>query len=77
MRGNPLLRDRLPAFLVKTFILHYHDTIHMPDARDLFTHPTELVKHGRLDEALTLFQAFLKTDSNNSAVWNNPGIIRF
>ena len=77
MRGNPLLRDRLPAFLVKTFILHYHDTIHMPDARDPFGEANELVELGRLDEALAIFQALLKTDSNNATLWNNVGIIRF
>jgi tetratricopeptide (TPR) repeat protein len=49
----------------------------MPDARDLFTQANELVEPGRLDEALTLFQALLKTDSNNATVWNNIGIIRF
>ena len=49
----------------------------MPVARDLFSEATELVKPGQLDEALALFPALLKTDSNNSAVWNNPGIIRF
>jgi len=49
----------------------------MPDARDLFTRANELVKHGLLDEALALFPALLKTDSNNATLWNNVGIIRF
>jgi Flp pilus assembly protein TadD len=60
-----------------TFILHYHDTIHMPDVRDLFSEATELAEQGRLDEALALFQALLKTDSNNATIWNNIGIILF
>ena len=49
----------------------------MPDAPDLFSEANELVELGRLDEALTLFQALLKTDSNNSTIWNNIGIILF
>ena len=49
----------------------------MPDAHDQFTQATELVKPGRLDEALILFQAILKTDSNNATIWNTMGIIRF
>ena len=49
----------------------------MPDAHDLFSEANELVELGQLDGALTLFQALLKTDSNNSAVWTNTGIIRF
>jgi tetratricopeptide (TPR) repeat protein len=36
-----------------------------------------MLTYGRLDEALTLFQVLLKTDSNNAIVWNNIGIIRF
>jgi tetratricopeptide (TPR) repeat protein len=60
-----------------TFILHYHDTIHMSDVRDLFSEATELAEQGQLDEALALFQALLKTDSNNATVWNNVGIILF
>jgi len=38
----------------------------MSDARDLFSKATELAEQGQLDEALTLFQALLKTDSNNA-----------
>lgn len=49
----------------------------MPDARDLFSEANELVELGRLDEALALFQALLKTDSNNVTIWNSIGIIRF
>jgi len=49
----------------------------MPDSQDLFTQATELVELGRLDEALAIFQALLKTDSNNATVWNNLGIILF
>jgi len=49
----------------------------MPDAPDLFSEATELVELGRLDEALALFQALLKTDSNNATLWNNIGIILF
>jgi len=49
----------------------------MPDSQDQFTQATELVELGRLDEALALFQALLKTDSNNAAIWNNIGIIQF
>ena len=49
----------------------------MPDAPDLFSEATELAEQGLLDEALTLFQALLKTDSNNATLWNNIGIIQF
>jgi len=49
----------------------------MPDAPDLFSEAIELVEQGQLDEALDIFQALLKTDSNNAIVWNNIGIIRF
>ena len=49
----------------------------MPDFQDQFTQATELVELGRLDEALTLFQIHLKTDSNNATIWNNIGIILF
>ena len=49
----------------------------MPDSQDLFIQATELVELGRLDEALTLFQTLLKTDSNNVTLWNNTGIILF
>ena len=49
----------------------------MPDVPDLFSEANELVELGRLDEVLTLFQALLKTDSNNATLWNNIGIIRF
>jgi len=50
-----------------------HDT--MPDSQDQYTQATELVELGRLEEALTIFQALLKTDSNNATIWNNIGII--
>jgi tetratricopeptide (TPR) repeat protein len=43
----------------------------------LFSEATELVELGRLDEALTIFQELLKTDSNNATIWNNIGIILF
>ena len=49
----------------------------MPDSQDQFTQATELVELGRLDEAITLFRALLKTDSNNATIWNNLGIILF
>ena len=49
----------------------------MPDAPDLFNEATELAELGRLDEALVIFQALLKTDSNNATIWNNVGIILF
>jgi len=49
----------------------------MPDAPDLFSEATELAKQGLLDEALAIFQALLKTDSNNATIWNNIGIIKF
>jgi len=78
--GKPRSRIQSPLFprasIITIFILHYHDTIHMPDARDLFSEATELVELGRLDEALALFQTIVKTDSNNTTVWNNLGIIR-
>jgi tetratricopeptide (TPR) repeat protein len=65
------------ASIITTFILHSHDTIHMPDTQDQYTRATELAKEGLLDEALAIFQALLKTDSNNATIWNNIGIIRF
>jgi tetratricopeptide (TPR) repeat protein len=49
----------------------------MPDAPDLFSEATELIELGRLDEALAIFQALLKIDSNNATIWNNIGIILF
>ena len=49
----------------------------MPDSQDLFTQATDLVELGLLDEALTIFQTLLKTDSNNAVIWNNVGIIQF
>ena len=49
----------------------------MPNAPDLFSEATDLAEPGRLDEALALFQALLKTDSNNATIWNNLGIILF
>ena len=57
--------------------LQHYDTLIMPDAPDLFSEATELVELGRLDEALAIFQALLKTDSNNATIWNNLGIILF
>jgi len=36
-----------------------------------------LIVHVERDEALALFQALLKTDSNNATLWNTIGIIRF
>lgn len=49
----------------------------MPDSPDLFSEATELVELGRLDEALAIFRTLLKTDSNNSVLWNSIGIILF
>jgi tetratricopeptide (TPR) repeat protein len=49
----------------------------MPDSQDLFTQATDLAELGRLEEALTIFQILLKTDSNNAVIWNNVGIIQF
>jgi len=60
-----------------TFIHHSLNILMMPDSHDQFTKATELVKPGRLDEALILFQALLKTDTNNATIWNTLGIIRF
>ena len=60
-----------------TFIHHSLNTLMMPDSHDQFTQATELVKPNRLDEAPILFQALLKTDSNNATIWNTMGIIRF
>ena len=54
-----------------------HNTLNMPDAPDLFSEAIELVEQGQLDEALDIFQALLKTDSNNATIWNNIRIIRF
>jgi tetratricopeptide (TPR) repeat protein len=62
---------------ITSFILHYLDRIHMPDARDLFSEATELAEQGQLDEALAIFQALLKTDSNTTTIWNNIGIVLF
>jgi tetratricopeptide (TPR) repeat protein len=49
----------------------------MPDVPDVFSAANDLVELGRLDEALSLFQALLKTDSNNASLWNSLGIIQF
>jgi len=49
----------------------------MPDAFDLFNKATELAEQGQLEQALVLFQALLKTDSNNATIWNNIGILQF
>jgi len=49
----------------------------MPNAPDLFSEATELAEGGFLDEAFSVFQTLLKTDSNNATIWNNIGIIRF
>ena len=49
----------------------------MPDSQDPFIQATELAEGGLLDEALTIFQTIIKTDSNNAIVWNNIGIIQF
>ena len=49
----------------------------MPDAPDLFSEAIELAEGGLLDEALTVFQTLLKTDSNNANAWYNVGIILF
>jgi len=56
---------------------HSCNNLIMPDSQDQFTQATELVELGRLDEAITLFRALLKTDSNNATIWNNLGIILF
>ena len=60
-----------------TFIFPHYDTIHMPNAFDLFREATELAEQGQLDEALAIFQTLIRTDSNNAAIWNNIGLIRF
>ena len=49
----------------------------MSSAREQFAQATDLAELGRYDEALALFQALLKTDSNNATIWNNIGIIQF
>ena len=49
----------------------------MPDEREQFSEAADLAELGRYDEALTLFFALLKTDSNNAVIWNTIGIIRF
>lgn len=49
----------------------------MPDVHEQFSEAADLAELGRYDEALALFRVLLKTDSNNAAIWNNIGIIRF
>jgi tetratricopeptide (TPR) repeat protein len=49
----------------------------MPDSQDQLTQATDLGEPGRLDEAIALFPALLKSDSNNATLWNNIGIIQF
>jgi tetratricopeptide (TPR) repeat protein len=75
--GKP--RSRFLAMFppITTFILVNPNNLMMPDSQDLFTQATELAEQGLLDEALTLFQALLKTDSNNATLGNNIEIIRF
>lgn len=49
----------------------------MPDVKEQFSEAIDLAELGRYDEALALFQALLKIDSNNATIWNNIGIIQF
>jgi tetratricopeptide (TPR) repeat protein len=49
----------------------------MPDVHEQFSKATDLAELGRYDEALALFLALIKTDSNNANIWNNIGIIQF
>jgi len=49
----------------------------MPYVPEQFSEAADLALLGRYEEALALFWAFFKTDSNNAAIWNNIGIIRF
>lgn len=49
----------------------------MPDMREQFAEAANLAELGRYEEALAMLKALLKTDSNNAAVWNHIGIIRF
>jgi tetratricopeptide (TPR) repeat protein len=49
----------------------------MPDVHEQFSEAADLAELGRYDEALALFLALLKTDSNNAIIWNNIGIIQF
>jgi tetratricopeptide (TPR) repeat protein len=49
----------------------------MSGARKQFSEAADLAELGRYDKALALFQALLKTDSNNATIWNNIGIIQF
>jgi tetratricopeptide (TPR) repeat protein len=49
----------------------------MSDSDDQFSQATDLIELGRSEEALAIFQTLLRTDSNNAAIWNNIGILRF
>lgn len=49
----------------------------MPDVHEQFSEAVDLADLGRYEEALALFRALLKTDSNNASLWNHIGIIRF
>jgi tetratricopeptide (TPR) repeat protein len=49
----------------------------MPDVHEQFSEAADCAELGRYDEALALFLALIKTDSNNAIIWNNIGIIRF
>jgi tetratricopeptide (TPR) repeat protein len=73
----PAVLDFFRCFLSQRSFSHSHNNLMMPDPQDLFTQATELVEFGRLDEALALFLALIKTDSNNATIWNNLGIIFF
>ena len=48
----------------------------MPDIHEQFSEAADLAELGRYEEALALFRALLKTDSNNATIWNNIGIIQ-
>ena len=67
---------RCKALIITTFIHYDRDTIHMPDAEDLFREATGLAEQGQLDEVLARFQALVRTDANNAMIWNNIGIIQ-
>ncbi|MCK9581326.1 MAG: tetratricopeptide repeat protein [Methanoregula sp.] len=49
----------------------------MRDTGERFSEAVDLAELGRYEEALVRFRALLKTDSNNAAIWNHIGIIRF
>ena len=51
---------------ITTFILHYHDTIYVPDVRDFSNRAVELAESSQYDEVLDLVNNGIKPDTGNA-----------